>query len=175
MSYDTFMLIFYIALGLSVAFFAAAIILFFKLNIISVIGDLSGSTARKAIEDIREHNTATGNKAYNPSPVNRARGKITDKMTKSGRLEALHPDVNTTVGTERFKTSDLGDQTTVLDSDTQETTVLSAESHPSNETTVLSSQAAVNNDTTVLMSRTEDMIWEIEEDIVFVHTQERID
>lgn len=200
MSYDTFMIIFYVALGLSVALLSVSAVLFFKLNIISVIGDLSGSTARKAIEDIREHNTASGGKAHKPSPVNRSRGKITDKMTKSGRLEPQHPDVNVTPGTARFRTSELNDATTVLAS-SEGTTLLATDNNSTtvletsyaqpvrNETSVLS-VSSTGNETTVLgvdndsfrMAPNPEQFTQadlpdgfvIEEEITFIHTSERI-
>ena len=50
-----------------------SVALFFLLDIRKVIGDVTGSTARKAINSIREQNEASGNKAYKPSPVNAAR------------------------------------------------------------------------------------------------------
>ena len=59
--------------------FLSAIALFFLFNIPKVFGEVSGSTARKAIENIRQQNEQTGNKAYRPSPVNAERGKITDR------------------------------------------------------------------------------------------------
>ena len=64
------------------------IALFFLLDVPRLYGDISGRTARKAIEAIRQQNESTGNKAYKPSTVNAERGKLTDKITPSGRLQS---------------------------------------------------------------------------------------
>lgn len=108
-------------------FLLVAIALFFLLDIRKVFGDISGTTAKKAIENIRQQNEATGDKAYKPSPVNAERGKTTDKISPSGRL--LRKDVGMPVSaqTEKFKTDDLKpavQETSVLGEDAGETSVL---------------------------------------------------
>ena len=57
MTYEMYRMIFQIAGGLSIGLLVVSVILFFVLKIPRVIGDLSGRTARKAIEDIRKQNT----------------------------------------------------------------------------------------------------------------------
>ena len=79
----------YVFLGGAIAagvMLAVSILLFFLLKIPKVIGDLSGRTARRAIDDIRRQNEESGDKTYKSSAVNLQRGKVTDKITKSGRL-----------------------------------------------------------------------------------------
>ena len=129
-----------------------SVALFFLLDIRKVIGDVTGSTARKAINSIREQNEASGNKAYKPSPVNAARGKLTDKITPSGRLEPQTAGLGGSPGTEKFDTTELmptAEETTVLNNAGNETTVLSG------ETTVLE-QSADSGETTVLSDNTAD-------------------
>ena len=58
-----------------------AIPLWFWFKIPGVIANLSGRTARTAIEKIRKNNEKTGGQGYQPSPVNANRGKITDMIT----------------------------------------------------------------------------------------------
>lgn len=113
----------------------AAVALFFLLEIRKVIGDVSGSTAKKAIENIRQQNEQTGNKAYKPSPVNKSRGKVTDKISNSGRMVAHSAGLEVSVGT-----SELDDL--ALSVPASETTVLS-ENLPeaASETTVLNQPA----------------------------------
>lgn len=53
-------LIFYIGMGLAVATLILSIILFFKLRIPKVIGDLTGSTARKVTNQIRKESENGG-------------------------------------------------------------------------------------------------------------------
>lgn len=68
---------------LSVIAMVLAIILFFRFNILEIIGDLSGKNARKSIEEIRQKNKATGNKSHKPSMVNIRRGMTTEVIPKS--------------------------------------------------------------------------------------------
>lgn len=107
--------------------FLVAVALFFLLDILKVYGDISGRTAKKAIEAIRRQNESTGNKAYKPSAVNAKRGKLTDKITPSGRLKERTAGLPINVGTEKIATSRLTSQTNetiVLNEQTNETTVL---------------------------------------------------
>lgn len=107
------------------------IILFFSLRIPKVIGDLTGSTARKAIKNIREQNEKTGDKAYKVSPVNLERGKLTDKISPSGNLiPQSDSHLGAGVGTEKIGTDNLAPtyaaETDVLNMNPQgsETTLL---------------------------------------------------
>ena len=86
MSYDIYRYIFLISAGLAVLCLILSVILFFVLKIPRVIGDLTGSTAKKAIESIRNQNEKSGDKVHKTSYVNKQRGRITDKMTDSGKL-----------------------------------------------------------------------------------------
>ncbi len=122
---QTLSLVAYIAAGVLLL---VAVALFFLLDVPKLYGDVSGRTAKKAIEAIRQQNESTGNKAYKPSEVNAARGKLTDKITQSGRLESQTTGLPISVGTEKFATATLAPQpneTTVLAEHTNETTLLS--------------------------------------------------
>ena len=143
---------------LSVVFFACAavflvagIVLFFVLDIIRVYGDLSVRTARKAIERMRKENEETGNKAYKPSPVNEKRGKLTDKISDSGRIVSRQDGVAVNVGTQKFETGQLA-PTEQDFANSNETTVLVDESI-ANETTLLVNESAAN-ETTILVAET---------------------
>lgn len=74
-----------ISFALAVICFGFAIVFFIKFKISSVIGDLSGSTARKSIEQMRIHNEKTGDKSYRPGKINENRGKLTETMHGIGR------------------------------------------------------------------------------------------
>lgn len=144
---QTLSLVMYILSGLMLLL---TISLIFLLNIPKVVGDITGSTARKAIEDIRHRNTASGDKTYKPSSVNMARGKITDKISPSGRLQKYASGINVSVTPERIKTAKLAaqsDETTVLEEQSGETAVLEEQS---GETTVLAPESESANETTVL-------------------------
>ncbi|MBR6780403.1 MAG: hypothetical protein IKM24_05230 [Clostridia bacterium] len=62
-----------------------AVVLFFWLGIPSVIGDLSGRTAKKAIQKARQSNESSGSKSFRPSEANAARGKLTSTMQHERR------------------------------------------------------------------------------------------
>lgn len=61
-------------------FVVVAIVIWFAFKIPSVMGDLSGRTARKSIERMRQNNERTGNKSYKTSERNLERGKLTGTM-----------------------------------------------------------------------------------------------
>lgn len=106
-----------------------AVALFFLLNVPKLYGDVSGKTAKKAIEAIRQQNETTGNKAYKPSAVNAERGKITDKISVSGNLPPQTAGLPVSVGTERIESVDYYNQsneTTVLQQQYNETTILNS-------------------------------------------------
>lgn len=119
-----------IAYIIAAALLLTAVALFFLFDVPKLYGDISGRTAKKAIEAIRKQNEATGNKAYKPSHVNQARGKLTDKITKSGRLESPPEGPSIGVATEKLETATLMYQT-------NETQVLEENFFQSGETTVL--------------------------------------
>ncbi len=142
-----------------------SIILFLKLNIPKVIGDITGKTAKKAIQRIHEQNEQSGDKAYKSSPMNIARGKISDKITNSGNLIAKdNRPIVVNVGKEKISTQELKDQnqTTVLCSDSDETTVLDI-------TESLDGKANVNNHNQEINQQAN-----LEQDITFIHTDEVI-
>lgn len=78
-----------------------AIIMFYKMNIIAIIGDLSGRTASRQIQEIREHNTNSGKKRYKPSAFNIERGSVTEPVgaipTRSSRLAGRGSTASQTV------------------------------------------------------------------------------
>ncbi len=125
--------------------FLVAVALFFLLGVPKLVGDITGSTARKAIENIRQQNEQSGDKAYKPSTVNAARGKITDKISPSGRLQHRTGDFGGAPGTQKISTAKLMPQAS-------ETAVLHEEAYrTANETMVLQDGAyGTASETTVL-------------------------
>ena len=181
MTYEMYRYIFLGALVACGIFFAIAVILFFALNIPKVISDLSGRTARKAIENIRMQNEQSGDKSYQSSAVNLDRGKLTDKISRSGRL--IHRDATpfgTGVITEKISTVELvqpAGETDVL-TVSEETTVLSA----AGETDVLVPAAGETEVLTFAAGETDVLtpaaqpaqIFTVEYEITFIHTSEVI-
>lgn len=155
MSYEAFRYIFIIGLVLCCVMFLVSVVLFFVLNIPKIISDLSGRTARKAIQDIRKQNEDTGHKSYQVSQVNRERGKLTDKISPSGRIVSKNPSSQLGYSVETAKIAGITEETSLI-ANANETSVLSPDGivlTGQNETTVLSQNEAVpvvQNETTVL-------------------------
>ncbi len=129
-------------------FFLVAVALFFLLDVPKLYGDISGRTAKKAIEKIRRQNETSGNKAYKPSPVNAERGKITDRISHSGRVQSTPDHTPIGVGTEELSTS--GNETTLLEQCAGETTLLATDAPAAGETTLLTADAPAAGETTLL-------------------------
>lgn len=173
MTYEIYRYIFTVSAVLSGIMLALAVALFFLLRIPSVVGDLTGRTARRAIEDIRNRNESTGEKTHLPSRVNRERGRITDRITNSGRLHERASPMRAPGGeTGRIITRQLeplADETTPLSTGT---IPLSAASN--NETTLLTGEMSVGGETTVLNRPSYSGAFTVEYEITFVHTDEVI-
>lgn len=178
MTYEMYRSIFLWAAVACGVLFVVTLTLFFVLRIPKIVSDLSGRTARKGIENIRMQNEQTGDKTYRSSPVNLQRGKLTDKISPSGRLV---PRADTPFGTgtitQKISTQKIpqngGNETTVLP-DGNETTVRA------DETTVLNEQPTPPNayygETSVLnMPVQTAQIFEVEYEITFIHTAEVIE
>ena len=173
MTYDIYRYIFFGGAGLAGLCLIIAIILFFTLKIPSVIGDLTGVTARKAIENIRNQNENSGDKTYKSSAVNRERGKLTDKITPTGTLIKNPTDLmggamaTTKIGTQQLAAeAQQAYETSLLqENGSNETTVLNAES--AGETTVLGQNA-------VEQGTDNPDVFIIEYEITFIHTDEVI-
>ncbi len=137
MTYETYRLIFLvgaIAAGLMVI---AAVVLFFVLKIPRVIGDLTGSTARKAIAGIRsqtEQNGGRDRKRTEHSPAHADSPASTQKLSRNDAAG------NRADAAPKAQQAPLAEETTLL---TPETTLLSPETTLlAPETTVLAPQGA---------------------------------
>ena len=178
MTYEIYRYIFLGGAILAGIMFAVSVLVFFLLKIPTVIGDLTGANARKAIENIRNQNESTGDKTYRSSQVNRERGKLTDKISPSGRLikdpsHSLHGAMGTEkISTQELHPEDVTNENTVL-TGANETTVLTGELAGGNETTVLSNENPAN-ETTVLNAQTFSNAFVIEYEITYIHTDEII-
>ena len=77
---ETFNLISIISFIVALIFTILAVVLWFAFKIPSVIGDLSGRTAKKSIENLHKHNDNPASIIYKPSSTNSSRSKLTDTM-----------------------------------------------------------------------------------------------
>lgn len=133
----------------AVVLLLVSIILFFYFDIKKIIGELSGSTERKAINDIRYQTENSSDNQLRRNIKISDEGKLTDKITPSGRLLAKGNAHGYSTKTEKFNTEELSfnfdnsisNETTVLyeniDNISAETTVLSSNLSYAAETTLL--------------------------------------
>lgn len=121
MTYEIYRYIFIGGAVLAGIMFLISLLLFFMLRIPTVIGYFTGANERKAIENIRNHNASTDDNG-NISQINRERGKLTDKINSSGRIE--HNPSTPLYGA--LNTEKINSETTALsyDNKANETTVL---------------------------------------------------
>lgn len=148
MSYQTYNLIGIILLSLCGLFLLISTFLFIYFRIISVIGDLTGSTAKKQIERIRDENIQSGNKRFRPSPINVKRGKLTEHVTEKIVNSKKSQADSTELLYEGVRT--LSDGTEVLSDGTQTL---------SNETVILNEgSAAVEVVKSIMLIHTDEVI-----------------
>lgn len=123
----------------AVIFLLTAIVLFFLLKVPKLIGDITGSTARKEIELIKQQNENGRDKAYKPNADNAPRGKITDEISLSGKLKRRVNRMG--IGASAKKTVKakftLASSATPVSSVTSGETTILDENGPAAETTVL--------------------------------------
>ncbi len=162
MEYETYIWMSYICAGLSGLFLICSIFLFFKLKIKSVIGDLTGTTAKKAIDSIRNSTSNSQESVYKVRQTNHERGHITDRISQSGTLQKNVDTSDFYTRTEKLETNSEENETAILDYTINETTILDVESDNTNETTIL-----INEENEVNVY--------IEDEIIFINTQERIE
>lgn len=175
MSATAWLIIAIVGFSLSGIALVASIILFIKMDILAIIGDLTGKTVAREIKAMRETNAASGDKHFRPSAVNMERGTLTEKVSPSAeamRIAHVSQDLNTTGGTSKprqsksgtvglddnftnpsSKTYELPKQTDFLP---RETEVLSQGSELLSQGTEVLSQGTevLSNGTTVLSSGT---------------------
>ena len=80
MSANTWLIIAIIGFSLSGIALIAAVIMFIRLNIPAIIGDLTGRTVAREIKAMRDTNASSGDKRFRPSAVNLERGTLTEKV-----------------------------------------------------------------------------------------------
>ena len=154
--------------------FVLAILFFILFRIPSVIGDLSGRTARKSIAKMRVANEKTGVKSYKESKTNVERGKLTGTMPDSGKLNKKNsapvdgqPETglladNKAEGLESEATGVLDEETGMLESET--TGLLVDENATAPLDTPVQKPVVRSGGKKIVML----------EDVMFIHTEEVI-
>lgn len=184
MSANTWLIIAIIGFSLSGIALIAAVIMFIRLNIPAIIGDLTGRTVAREIKAMRDTNASSGDKRFRPSAVNLERGTLTEKVAgktannmalahASKRLDKTSGNLSEKGSKRKSGTVGLSDAvqgksgrvgsepTDMLNNDSNATKVLSTESTEvlsDNDTEVLSDNATEvldTNATEVLSDGTE--------------------
>lgn len=91
---ETLSILSIVSFAVAGASFVLALFFWFFFKIPTVIGDLSGRTARKSIAKIRAANEKTGAKTYKESKTNAARGKLTGNIPDSAKLNNKESHTN---------------------------------------------------------------------------------
>lgn len=167
MSVEVLQMITLILFVLSGAFLVIAVCLFFAFNVPGIIGNLSGMTAKRAIEDIKARSEEGNREHVNYSRL--MKDKRTEKIAGSSRLNrqtgALKHGKTTRKSNKFGKTASLGkklNETVRLDV---------ADSAPVRETTILSTNREEVNLTQVLG---EIPMFTVDVDIVLCESTEEI-
>ncbi len=156
----------YISFGI---LFLIVVFFWFKFKIPSIISDLSGRTAKKSIERIREDNNKSGSKSYRPSSVNANRGKLTDTMQQPKRINK-----DTKISANIMPETGILEENKSVRADIEETQLLNDDENTTllnNETTVLN----MNVQTAELLEKNHHKTKIILlEEVVLIHTKEEI-
>ncbi len=171
MSATAWLIIAIVGFSLAGIAFVAAIILFIKMNIPAIIGDLTGKTVAREIKAMRESNASTGDKRFRPSAVNLERGTLTEKVSNTpmstGDLKKAHASKrldktdglgkSSKIGVKKGGTTGLGDGASPVTPVETGTAVKGTEKLSDNATEVLSNATEVLNSgaTDVLAPATE--------------------
>lgn len=158
--------------------FAIAIFFFFFFKIPTVIGDLSGKTARKSIAKMRAANEKTGNKSYKESKINLNRGKVTDTMHNFGKTSkkvSANNGTNPETGllNENKAVKNVSEETALLDNEDEATGFLEDEA-----TGLLVDEdatASLDNSMQNVVKRTGNIKLVIIDEVMLVHTDEVIE
>ena len=170
MTYETYRWIFLGAAAAGAVFGILALILFFGFRIPSIINDLTGRTARKAIENIRRQNEQNGGSHDRPGTEKIQRSNVTDRITDSGRLVSRGASaVEAVTITEKIATQQLeaeGETELLYDS------VAAVQNMPQEITETLFPMAG---ETEVLAPyEQEECPFAVEAEILMIHTDETI-
>lgn len=156
---DTLMTISVISFIATGVFAILAVILWFVFKIPSVMGDLSGRTAKKSIELMRQNNEKTGVKSYRSSKENLRRGKLTSAIKESDKNKK--EVVETVLLNENMKKNHVSNATELL-LDEEKTEPLDMVT------------AALDDDLSEKRNKISSISIKLLEEIMYIHTKEVI-
>lgn len=159
--------------------FALAIFFWFSFKIPSVIGDLSGRTAKRSIAQMRASNERAGGQGYKPSTTNASRGKLTDTMHHSRKLASDAKKKPAADPKKKAQAEDLMPETGLLEAnkavvaDDQQTDLLEG----SEATALLVDEGAtapLYEETKPIIKRTGGKKLKMLDEVMLIHTDEVI-
>ncbi len=184
-------LISYIAGGVMLAL---AVFLWFYFGIPTVIGDLTGRTARRSIARLRASNEKGGAKSYRTSKGNQARGKLTETIPErrtgpqaAPKVDSTRPDTGLLQENRAGRDVALSDATAPLSEETapltEETAPLTEETAPLNEetaplteeTAMLGAAPAIRSGGAQTSRRSGGVAMRMLDEVMLIHTRETID
>lgn len=161
-----------VCFGISVVLFILSIFFWFSFKIPEVYGDLSGNTARKSIERMREANEKSGKKTYKGSKYNEERGKLTATMPNMGKTEQV---IETTLLSEN-KAIGIDSEETGLLYETSEETALLVDTE---ETGLLNDDATGSLEQTAKLpvqnTQRKKVVLKVIDEEILIHTREVIE
>ena len=165
MTYDSLMTLGYVCAAAAAVLFIAAVILFFTMNIIGIIGDMSGRIAIKAVVEIRYFSSSGNTKTWtkNNVPLPEARQSAPPAVGNPVQSPSVIPDADR-YATEKLRVAQ--EQTTLLGAETSRT------SQPVPQPA--SDRVAVMNQPTQGLVYLTDTGFVLREEMIFIHTNESI-
>jgi hypothetical protein len=153
---------------LSGLMFILSVVLFFRLNIAKVIGDLTGNTARKEIKNIYEKNTQSSNRRNKPKPVYVENKGVYANANLSQSSVAQSNKAGIDLNEQKFSGQSFRDEneTTLLVNDK-----LNNDSYKENFSDITESLEDLPN---LYAPNEESKEYELELDITYLHTNEII-
>ena len=168
-----------ISFAIAALSFVLAVFFWFNFKIPSVIGDLSGRTAKKSIAKMRANNERAGGQGYKPSAANANRGKLTDTMQHSRKLAGEVKNKPATEPKKKVQVADDLPVTELLETnnavavDNQQTELLET----SEATGLLVDEDAtmpLGEESNVVVKRTGGMKLKMLDEVILIHTNEVI-
>lgn len=148
---------------------ALAIVLWFFFDISTVVGDLTGRTARKSIAKMRAENEKSGVKKYKESRINAERGKLTETIGgKKNELKDEDDRSETGILVENKAETIKNEETGLLNNETNR--LLDTE-----ETGLLMEKPAAIERSVIAERRTGGKTLTIIEEVILIHTDEVIE
>lgn len=106
MNYESLIILSYVAAVVSVLFLIVGAVLFFKLKIKDVIGDLTGSKQRKAIESIKANNKSNVKKSLLTSSAVFETGRRSSVVTKKEKTVITATESNKKTNSDLYSHND---------------------------------------------------------------------